>query len=72
MSFLFNGVVEQNYIAHVMAYSTCIGPYDTVECRDGRENTNGAVFSKSLSNKSACLLEVLAFFVSFFYFKNLL
>ncbi|XP_052791686.1 alkaline phosphatase-like [Mya arenaria] len=27
MSHLFHGVQEQNYIAHVMAYSACIGPY---------------------------------------------
>jgi hypothetical protein len=33
MSYLLNGVVEQNYIAHVMAYSACIGPYDLESCR---------------------------------------
>lgn len=27
MAHLFHGVQEQNYIAHVMAYSACIGPY---------------------------------------------
>lgn len=27
MSHLVNGVQEQSYIAHVMAYAACIGPY---------------------------------------------
>ena len=27
MAHLFYGVHEQNYIAHVMAFSACIGPY---------------------------------------------
>ncbi|KAK7889806.1 hypothetical protein WMY93_025366 [Mugilogobius chulae] len=31
MSHLFHGVQEQNYIAHVMAYASCIEPYD--ECK---------------------------------------
>lgn len=26
-SHLIRGVIEQNYIAHVISYSTCIGPY---------------------------------------------
>lgn len=30
MSHLFHRVHEQNYVAHVMAYSSCIGPYS--EC----------------------------------------
>jgi hypothetical protein len=38
MSYLFDGVVEQNYIAHAMAYSACIGPYDKDACRQGRTN----------------------------------
>ncbi|XP_045190021.2 alkaline phosphatase-like [Mercenaria mercenaria] len=29
MSHLVNGVKEQSYIAHVMAYASCIGPYST-------------------------------------------
>ncbi|CAF1033404.1 unnamed protein product, partial [Brachionus calyciflorus] len=28
MSHLFEGTVEQSYIAHAMAYSACIGPFD--------------------------------------------
>lgn len=27
MSHLIYGVQEQNYIAHVMAYAMCVGPY---------------------------------------------
>ena len=36
MSFLFTGTVEQSYVAHAMAYSACIGAYDTDECRKNR------------------------------------
>jgi hypothetical protein len=36
MSFLFTGTVEQSYVAHAMAYSACIGAYDTNECRNNR------------------------------------
>uniref|UniRef100_A0A8C6WEV6 alkaline phosphatase n=1 Tax=Neogobius melanostomus TaxID=47308 RepID=A0A8C6WEV6_9GOBI len=31
MSHLFHGVQEQNYIAHVMAYASCVDPYE--ECK---------------------------------------
>lgn len=27
MSYLFHGVKEQNYVAHVMAYAACLKPY---------------------------------------------
>lgn len=36
MSFLYSGTVEQNYIAHAMAYSACIGPYNSIMCRINR------------------------------------
>lgn len=40
MSHLINGVKEQSYIAHVMAYSACIGPYSTgngvINCMEDR------------------------------------
>lgn len=33
MSHLFHGVHEQNYIAHVMAYASCVGMYsDQKDC----------------------------------------
>lgn len=34
LGFLFDGTVEQNYIAHVMAYSACIGPYNATNYPD--------------------------------------
>ena len=33
MSHLVHGVHQQSYIAHVMAYSACIGPHDNANCR---------------------------------------
>jgi hypothetical protein len=50
MSFLFTGTVEQSYVAHAMAYSACIGAYDTDECRKNRgtyANTSGISVRKS-------------------------
>ena len=38
MSHLFNGVVEQNYIAHVMAYASCVGEYS--DCSWAEENND--------------------------------
>ena len=40
MSHLFRGVQEQNYIAHVMAYASCVGKHSScerVEKKDGKE-----------------------------------
>ena len=37
MSHLFHGVHEQNYIAHVMAYASCVGP-NTDHCDKPRPN----------------------------------
>lgn len=31
-SYLFHGVQEQSYIAHVLAYAACIEPYDDKDC----------------------------------------
>ena len=42
MSFLFTGTVEQSYIAHAMAYSACIGAYNTEECRNNRGSYESA------------------------------
>ena len=36
MSHLFHGVHEQNYIAHVMAYASCVGP-NTQHCQSTQE-----------------------------------
>lgn len=41
MSHLFHGVHEENYIAHVMAYASCVGWYsDPSECAK-KEVNNG-------------------------------
>ena len=47
MSYLFDGTVEQNYIAHVMAYSTCIGPYNKASCREKRGGNSDISSSQS-------------------------
>ena len=39
MSHLFHGVHEQNYIAHVMAYASCIGP-NTQHCQTTQEHAD--------------------------------
>ncbi|XP_077463818.1 alkaline phosphatase-like [Stigmatopora argus] len=41
MSHLFHGVQEQNYIAHVMAYSACLPPYE--ECKLTPPNHAGSL-----------------------------
>lgn len=37
MAHLFHRVHEQSYVAHVMAYAACIGPYAT-DCHDRIED----------------------------------
>jgi alkaline phosphatase len=37
----FHSVHEQNYIAHVMAYSACIGPYKS-DCHAGRKSSKNS------------------------------
>lgn len=37
MAHLFHRVHEQSYVAHVMAYAACIGPYAT-DCQDRIED----------------------------------
>ncbi|KAJ0064990.1 hypothetical protein NL108_000959, partial [Boleophthalmus pectinirostris] len=46
MSHLFHGVQEQNYIAHVMAYASCVEPYE--ECRLPEPNHAAPVHSSLL------------------------
>lgn len=43
MSHLFHGVHEQNYIAHVMAYASCVDPYE--ECKLPEPNHATSVHS---------------------------
>ncbi len=60
---LFHGVHEQTHIAHVMAYSACIGPYGQAETRgphcnfrDG--NNSGSKFSVTASMILATLATI--------------
>ena len=39
MSHLFHGVHEQNYIAHVMAYASCLGP-NTQHCQTTQDHAD--------------------------------
>ena len=50
MSYLFHKTHEQSYVAHVIAYSMCIGPYaDRPECRYHR-TSNTASSTKSTTS----------------------
>ncbi|XP_074647647.1 alkaline phosphatase-like [Tubulanus polymorphus] len=51
MSFLFNGVVEQNYIAHAMGYAACIGPNKN-HCHESDKRYNICTTSKGAQTKS--------------------
>lgn len=49
MSHLFHGTYEQTHIAHVMAYSACIGPFKDYEHRcDQLSGTKYKIFPKLL------------------------
>lgn len=52
MSHLFYGVHEQNYIAHVMAFAACIGPYrgncDRITTDDETNSGSNTELSKSI------------------------
>jgi hypothetical protein len=53
MSFLFTGTVEQSYIAHAMAYSACIGPYNNQQCkknRGGSDTINPTITNQNLNS----------------------
>ncbi len=56
MGYLFEGTVEQSYVAHVMAYSSCIGPYDNAECIRERGVMTVASSSSILSCSSVIML----------------
>uniref|UniRef100_A0A8D0FA65 Alkaline phosphatase n=1 Tax=Strix occidentalis caurina TaxID=311401 RepID=A0A8D0FA65_STROC len=46
MAHLFHGVQEQHYIAHAMAYATCLEPYATEPgCRSARRASHGTQYS---------------------------
>ena len=47
MSFLFHKTHEQNYVAHVMAYALCAGPYkDYGDCKDYNQGSESSAASK--------------------------
>ncbi|NWS76233.1 PPBI1 phosphatase, partial [Crotophaga sulcirostris] len=49
MAHLFQGVQEQHYIAHAMAYAACLEPYDTEpRCRAARRASRGSRCSSQL------------------------
>lgn len=39
MAYLFHGVQEETYVAHVMAYAACLEPYTTCRQRDSAPGT---------------------------------
>ena len=53
-SHLIHSVHEQNYIAYVMAYSACIGPYKNDDCLNSKEakktNLKNDATTKSIFN----------------------
>lgn len=46
MAYLFHGVQEQTYIAHVMAYAACLEPY--TDCRQRTSNTGSAASARAV------------------------
>ena len=69
MSHLFQGVHEQSYISHVMAYAACIGP-NTAHCKT--EAKGGAALPNA--SQSLLLISILCIpqiFARNFFLKNL-
>ncbi len=64
MSYLFDGTFEQSYVAHAMAYSACIGPFNGSNCKMERGVLvkNSSVSMKRLSIS----FQILFLFVYFF------
>ena len=57
MAHLFYGVHEQNYIAHVMAYSACVGPYHgKCDRMTSTDPNSGEITKLSFNLLSACIL----------------
>jgi hypothetical protein len=59
MSFLFAGTVEQSYIAHAMAYSACIGVYDTDDCRINRGPYEVVVATATTSTTASTTISII-------------
>ncbi|XP_053379759.1 alkaline phosphatase, tissue-nonspecific isozyme-like [Mercenaria mercenaria] len=56
MAHLIHGVQEQNYIAHVMAYSACIGPYQGDNCDMETRNAETSSANRLVNSCVAILL----------------
>ena len=67
MSYLFTGTVEQSFIAHAMAYSACIGPYNNTNCRNKRGIYHN--FKSSASINSFNYLFFITSFIGFILFN---
>ena len=66
MSHMFRGVVEQNYIAHVMAYASCVGEYTSCEWMDEDGGGDGGDCPSSAVRHHSvyCLAIIFAVFVA--------
>ncbi|KAK7097558.1 alkaline phosphatase, tissue-nonspecific isozyme-like isoform X1 [Littorina saxatilis] len=77
MSHLFHGVHEQNYIAHVMAYASCVGP-NTQHCHQHRPREpdaetktkgDGLCESGGLRRATDVVVTLMALLVSFLWWN---
>ena len=65
MAHMFHGVHEQNYIAHVMAYSACVGRYKLEKCRMGRESEATTCGAVTMTLPAPLVLAVVSLFLAF-------
>ena len=64
MSHLFHATHEQNYIAHVMAYASCVG----LNKKHCEENVPAKLSSTGAEITSSCLAFILIFYQIWFHF----
>ena len=65
MAHMFHGVHEQNYIAHVMAYSACVGRYKLEKCKMGREKDVATCGAATLTIQAPLVFAVVTLFLAF-------
>jgi hypothetical protein len=70
MSFLFEGTVEQSYIPHAMAYSACIGRYDTLICRRERGHVENQPQNSTSRLASLFQVNFIVVMLTFFFNTN--
>jgi alkaline phosphatase len=73
LAYLFDGTVEQSHIAHVMAYSACIGPYNSTSTGSSLCEQNRGVLvkpntSSASSSRTYNYLFLSSIVLTFFYF----